>query len=41
MTKLDPAQISRFMAGERELRSKAIDKLAEVLGLVLLPKGTK
>jgi hypothetical protein len=39
MTKLDPTQITRFMEEERELRSKAIDRLADALGLVLVPVG--
>jgi transcriptional regulator with XRE-family HTH domain len=40
---VDPAVISRFMAGKREIRTGTVDRIAEALGLRLVeaarPKG--
>jgi transcriptional regulator with XRE-family HTH domain len=33
---VDPAVISRFMAGKREIRTTTVDRIAEALGLRLV-----
>ena len=38
-TKIDEGTVSRFMAGKAGLAMKALDKLAEYLGLEIVVKG--